>query len=163
MVWKTAKWGMISLIVALTIVLAGVVGFAVGDDNDSPGVTVNSQSNSFEILDEIYQILGDDFVNPEAVDLDLLRAGAINGIIEALGDPHTVYITPDDYELGVDIFSGTFEGIGARVERDPVSGDIVILTPFRDSPAEKRSGSPVTGSPRRDIAPAASATSAARG
>jgi carboxyl-terminal processing protease len=48
-----------------------------------------------------------------------------------------VYIDPESYALGIDVISGTFEGIGAQVEQDPVSGDIVIVTPFRDSPAEK--------------------------
>ena len=68
---------------------------------------------------------------------DILRIGAINGVLQALGDPHTVYIDPESYSLGIDIISGAFEGIGAQVEQDPVTGDIVVVTPFRDSPAEK--------------------------
>jgi carboxyl-terminal processing protease len=57
-------------------------------------------------------------------------------VLQALGDPHTVYIDPESYSLGIDVISGTFEGIGAQVEQDPVTGGIVIVTPFRDSPAE---------------------------
>jgi carboxyl-terminal processing protease len=48
-----------------------------------------------------------------------------------------VYISPEDFALGVDIISGTFQGIGAQVDQDPATGEIVIVTPFRDSPAEK--------------------------
>jgi len=139
--WKAAKWGMLSLAVALSIVLAGVVGYNVsgGGGTSSPSTTQSVRQNAgdFSILNEIYRILGEDFVNPQAVKPDTLRAGAINGLLQALGDPHTVYIDPESYSLGVDIISGTFEGIGAQVERDPVKGDIVIVTPFRDSPAEK--------------------------
>jgi carboxyl-terminal processing protease len=133
---------MASLAVALAIVLAGVVGFALGEDqgngtstSTSTGTTVDG--NDFGILEEIYRILKEDFVNPEAVTPDILRIGAINGVLQALGDPHTVYIDPESYSLGIDIISGAFEGIGAQVEQDPVTGDIVIVTPFRDSPAEK--------------------------
>ena len=136
--WKAAKWGMFSLVVALAIVLAGIVGFAIGEDGESPTVTVTQPEPArFEILDEIYQILGESFVDPNSVDIDVLRDGAINGILEALGDPHTVYITPAEFELGIDPITGAFEGIGAQVELDPITGDIVIVTPFRDSPAEK--------------------------
>ncbi len=138
--WKAMKWSMLSLAVALAIVLSGVVGHTIGDDGGGGGGTTAVQvgdAAGFGILDEIYGILQEDFVNPDAVDPEVLRAGAINGILQALGDPHTVYIDPESYSLGIDVISGTFEGIGAQVEQDPVSGEIVIVTPFRDSPAEK--------------------------
>ena len=136
--WKAMKWGTASLAVALAIALSGVVGYTIGDDGSDGGgsTSTTSEGGSFEILDEIYRILREDFVNPEAVDPELLKMGAINGVLQALGDPHTVYIDPESYSLGIDVISGTFEGIGAQVEQDPVSGGIVIVTPFRDSPAE---------------------------
>ena len=137
--WKAMKWGTFSLAVALAIVLSGVAGFAIGDGGSDSGRTSVSISDAkgFSILNEIYAILQEDFVNPDAVDPDVLRMGAINGLLQALGDPHTVYIDPESYSLGIDVISGTFEGIGAQVEQDPVSGEIVIVTPFRDSPAEE--------------------------
>ncbi|MCH7836382.1 MAG: S41 family peptidase [Chloroflexi bacterium] len=137
--WKAIKWGTFSLALVLAIGLAGVVGYTVGDDGAGGGGTTTIQitgQDGFGILDEIYAILQEDFVNPESLDPELLKIGAINGILQALGDPHTVYIDPESYALGIDVISGTFEGIGAQVEQDPVTGDIVIVTPFRDSPAE---------------------------
>ena len=138
--WKALKWGTLSLAVALAIALSGVAGFAIGDNgSDGGGGSVSSVSDAkgFGILNDIYGILREDFVNPDAVDPNVLRMGAINGLLQALGDPHTVYIDPESYSLGIDVISGTFEGIGAQVEQDPVSGEIVIVTPFRGSPAEK--------------------------
>jgi len=134
--WKALKWGMFSLAVALAIVLAGVVGYTLGENGGGGASVSTTAEGDFGILEEIYDILREDFINPEAVDPQMLRLGAINGILQALGDPHTVYIDPESYALGIDVISGTFEGIGAQVEQDPVTGDIVIVTPFRDSPAE---------------------------
>jgi carboxyl-terminal processing protease len=125
---------MFSLAVALSIVLSGVVGHTLGEDGGGSSLTAE---DDFGILDEIIDVLREDFINPEAVDPEILKLGAINGILQALGDPHTVYIDPESYALGIDVISGTFQGIGAQVEQDPISGDIVIVTPFRDSPAEK--------------------------
>ena len=137
--WKAMKWSMASLAVALAIVLAGVVGYAVGEDQGTstvPPAGTTIDEGDFGILEEIYRILKEDFVDPSAVTPDILRIGAINGVLQALGDPHTVYIDPESYSLGIDIISGAFEGIGAQVEQDPVTGNIVVVTPFRDSPAE---------------------------
>ncbi|MFB3052984.1 MAG: S41 family peptidase, partial [Dehalococcoidia bacterium] len=136
--WKAMKWSMLSLGVALAIALSGVIGYTLGDSGDGAGTTTVQITDEigFGILEEIYAILEEDFVNPEALDPELLKLGAINGILQALGDPHTVYIDPESYELGIDVISGTFQGIGAQVEQDPVTGEIVIVTPFRDSPAE---------------------------
>lgn len=130
------------LAVALIIVMAGVTGYAVGDDGPPSGATIrpvqdSSDSAGFSVLDEISRILETDFVSPDALDADVQRRGAIDGLIASLGDPHTTYISPDDYGLGVDIISGAFEGIGAQVDQDPVTGEIVIVAPFRNSPAEK--------------------------
>jgi len=140
--WKTAKWGTAILAIALSIFLAGTIGHTIGEDS-SDGATVNivdpgsGASGSYGTLAEIQQILEEDFVNPDAVDPSILLNGAIQGQIDALGDTHTVYISPEDLALGIDIIAGTFEGIGAQVDLDPVTGEIVIVAPFRNSPAEK--------------------------
>jgi carboxyl-terminal processing protease len=102
-------------------------------DNNSGG---GGGGGDYAILDEIEDILGEDFVNPEAVQPELLERGAINGAIASLGDSHTVYISPADYQNGVNFISGTFEGIGANVDQDPTTGEITIVAPFRGSPAE---------------------------
>ena len=144
--WKAAKWSLAALVVALAIALSGLVGPTIGDSGggSSPRAgspsTMSSRgaaSDNFGILNEIERILREDFVNPDAINADALRKGAIEGIISALGDPHTVYIPPEQYKLGFDIISGTFEGIGATVDQDPTTREIVIVAPFRGSPAEK--------------------------
>jgi carboxyl-terminal processing protease len=129
--------------IALSIFLAGVIGHTIGEESggDSTVNVVDPDGNpsqgDYGTLEEIEDILHQDFVNPDAVDPNSLLNGAIQGQIEALGDAHTVYISPEDMALGVDIISGTFEGIGAQVDMDPVTGQIVIVSPFRNSPAEK--------------------------
>jgi carboxyl-terminal processing protease len=132
--------GMLALVVVLLSVMSGVVGFVLGEGNEEQGgaaTTGPSDSSDFGILDEIYDVIREDFVDQTAVDQQALRQGAIDGVIEALNDPHTIYIDPQSYALGVDVISGEFQGIGARVEQDSTTGEIVIVAPFRDSPAEE--------------------------
>ncbi len=129
-----------AVVVALPV-MGGVVGFVLGH-NQGQGpqrqATLSaSESPDFRVLQEIYQILKERYVDPDKVTPDLLRASAIDGMLKALGDPHTMYIDPESKESGIDVITGAFEGIGARVEQDPLSGDIVIVAPFSGSPAER--------------------------
>jgi len=139
--WKTVKLSLAMLFVALVVAFGSALGYALGDDaqggSGSVDVSPGSASDEFGLLDEIADILREDFVNPDAVTDETLQLGSINGIIEALGDPHTVYIPPEQYQNGFDFINGTFEGIGATVDQDPTTGLITIVTPFRDSPAEQ--------------------------
>ena len=41
--------------------------------------------------------------------------GAIRGMVESLGDPYSAYLTPEEYQSGLQDLSGQFEGIGAEI------------------------------------------------
>ena len=95
----------------------------------------NLDSLNVDLLAEIINILSSDFVDADFIDAELLRDAAIEGILAALNDPHTDYVTQDEVELGnLDI--GFYEGIGATVGGNE-GGVIQIGVPFRDSPAER--------------------------
>ena len=135
-----ALGSMLTLVVVLLSVMSGVVGFVVGgggEESTNGGATTgSSDSSGFGILDDIDKVIREDFVDKN-VDQQALRQGAIDGLIQALNDPHTIYIDPQSYALGVDVISGEFQGIGARVEQDSTTREIIIVAPFRDSPAEQ--------------------------
>lgn len=95
-----------------------------------------SSGADFLILDEILQILESDFVDADVVNAEYLHAAAINGIFEALDDPHSTYIDPETYQLSRDDFTGAFQGIGATVQESPDSDYVIIVRPLPDTPAE---------------------------
>ena len=69
--------------------------------------------------------------------------------VEAVGDPYSSYLSPDDYTTTLDDISGTFEGIGAEIGSVDSSGNtsdcatygpecfLVIITPIEGSLAER--------------------------
>ena len=89
----------------------------------------------FGILDEILDILAQDFVEPDRIDRELLFDGAIDGIFTALGDPHSTYIDPTTFAINRDDFSGAFQGIGATVSQQ--ENYVVIVRPLPNTPAER--------------------------
>lgn len=71
----------------------------------------------------------------EKPDAQALTRGAIQGMLEALNDPHTSYLPPEQWERFNQQMEGSFSGIGAEVEHH--QNRIRIVTPLEDSPAWK--------------------------
>lgn len=71
----------------------------------------------------------------QPVDDTKLMQGAISGMIAALGDSHSGYMTPEEYTQANMPLTGSYEGIGAWVDS---SGKVLtIVSPMTGSPAEK--------------------------
>ena len=106
-----------------------------------PTVSPESQSGTpqdlqtfFKPFWEAWQIIHTNYVD-QPVDNTKLLEGAITGMVQSLGDPHSEYMDPQVYKDATDELSGSFEGIGAYVD---TSGAFLTITkPIPGSPAEK--------------------------
>ena len=63
-----------------------------------------------------------------------LAQAAIRGLITALGDEHTTYVSPDRFAIEAQAFDGRYEGIGSEVYN---RGGTFLLSPMPNSPAEE--------------------------
>lgn len=71
----------------------------------------------------------------EEIDEKLILDGAINGMIEALGDPYSDYLNEEEARQLNENISSSFEGIGAEIQEQ--DGYIAVVSPIKNSPAEK--------------------------
>jgi carboxyl-terminal processing protease len=95
------------------------------------------KSETPEELKELFIPFWESWTLIHAVDNEHLVQGAISGMLDSLGDPHTSYINPEDYYQATKVREGEeeYEGIGAWV--DVTKDYLTIVTPFPNSPAEK--------------------------
>ncbi|MFD1451095.1 S41 family peptidase [Oceanobacillus sojae] len=96
-----------------------------GTDADLP-VDLNKISQTFDLIKSNYI---------EDVDDNELVEGAIEGMLSTLEDPHTSYLDSEMMQQFNEQIESSFEGIGAEVSE--VDGYITIISPMKDSPAEK--------------------------
>ncbi|WP_312853935.1 S41 family peptidase [Thermoactinomyces mirandus] len=95
-----------------------------------------------EKLKQAYQTIKSSYLHK--VNDEQLIDGAIKGMIESLGDPYSAYMSPKQaiqFQQGLE---SSFTGIGAEVTLK--NGRVTIISPIKDSPAEKaglRSGDQV--------------------
>lgn len=85
---------------------------------------------------QTWDLIHQEYVD-QPVDDELLMRGAIRGMLEALGDPHTSYLDPEEYQSLSTQLQGeeSYEGIGAWV--DPSQDYLTIISAMPGSPAEK--------------------------
>ena len=125
----------------------GIVGRQVAEIRDNAGnadfmIALGGEKTSndketeklFEPFWESWDLLHMYFVD-QPLDDNAMMEGAIRGMISALGDKHTRYADPDEYQSEVDSSAGNYQGIGAYVD---VTGEYVkINSTMNGSPAEE--------------------------
>jgi carboxyl-terminal processing protease len=140
------------LAVAVVSVLAGAAlfmsGFLVGQRAVSQPGTPAARAGAFQPFWDVYQTIERRYTGGE-IDEQLLVRGAIKGMVEALDDPYSSYLTPEEYQTGLQDLSGQFEGIGAEIGTRSSDGEtsdcstlgpdcvLVIVSPIEGSPAQK--------------------------
>jgi carboxyl-terminal processing protease len=113
--------------------------------------TPEDRSILFQPFWQAWDIVHDEYVD-QPVDDTVLMRGAIKGMVEALGDPHSSYMDPDQYRQASESLEGEYEGIGAWVD---LSGDyLTIISPIPNTPAERaglRSGDKIVAIDGEDM------------
>jgi carboxyl-terminal processing protease len=115
------------------ILLSGLLGFATENllQLQEPS-WVQEEINDKVFLDVFEQLKNDHYSQPSDT---LLYEGAIQGMIDILGDPHTMYFNTEAYAQYQSNFGESYVGIGVSVHfQDNL---IVVDEVFAGSPAEQ--------------------------
>jgi carboxyl-terminal processing protease len=83
---------------------------------------------------EAWNLVHENYVDQPVDDVALMR-GAIDGMMNALGDQHSSYMNPKDFADANSSLAGEYEGIGAFV--DTTADYLTITSPIPGSPAER--------------------------
>jgi carboxyl-terminal processing protease len=138
---KKKRSGKISVgVFALSLVLAFVAGNrmqTIGDYFFAPytnkGNQVLSQNIDFGQVEKTYDILKTKFDGK--LDSAKLQDGLQKGLVDAAGDPYTVFLSQKEAEEFNSDLNGEFSGIGAELgKRDQ---KLVVMAPLEGQPARK--------------------------
>ncbi|OLO38123.1 peptidase S41 [Alkalihalophilus pseudofirmus] len=131
-----------AIIISLLIGASGTYVFLNGLDNqvgDDKQPVLAETVDAKEDLDAVTKFLSAMELITERyvdeVDEKVLLEGAIAGMVNALEDPYSVYMDEEAASQFMEALDSHFEGIGAEVSM--TNGQVTIVSPIRDSPAEK--------------------------
>ncbi len=102
--------------------------------SDSQGATPADLQALFKPFWEAWDIVHQQYVDQPVDDTKLMQ-GAIHGMMQSLGDLHTIYLNPQEYKDATSSLQGSYAGIGAYVDTN--SQLLTIVRPIPNSPAEK--------------------------
>ena len=104
-------------------------GYSLGRGQGLAPGTPASEEQAFKAFWDTYHAVRDQYaLGP--VDTDTLVEGAIKGMVDALGDPYSTYLTPEDYAASLQDISGQFEGIGTEIGTVDAKGATVDCNLF---------------------------------
>lgn len=124
---------LIILIIIVSAFLSYVLTKTLSSNVKGSSIFSNKDYN-VEEFNEVYDLINDSYY--KKVDKKKLINGAINGMLESLGDPHTSYFNESQTENFNEIMNGSYEGIGAEVSVDG-NGNVIIVSVFKNSPASE--------------------------
>jgi len=145
----TSRFRAMPVAIAIVLVLGGsalfLSGYSMGRQAAVQPGTPAFESEAFQPFWDTYQTINDRYAGGD-VEREALIQGAIRGMIEALGDPFSSYMTSEEYRRSLQGISGQFEGIGAEISTvaadgtsgcSPLGPDcrLVVTEPLEGSPA----------------------------
>lgn len=143
---------LLGMAIVLVVVLSGgalfASGYVLGQRQVAQPGTAATDEAAFQPFWDVYAAIRDRYaLGP--VDKKSLVEGAIKGMVEAVGDPYSTYLTAEEFRNTLKDISGEFEGIGAEIGTVDAQGAtvdcatfgpecrLVIVAPLDGSPALK--------------------------
>jgi carboxyl-terminal processing protease len=88
----------------------------------------------FSLFWDAWRVVQEKYAGTEELDIQGMVYGAIQGMVDSLGDPYTVFLPPDESKRFLEDIAGSFSGVGMEIGiRD---GQLRVIAPLEGTPAE---------------------------
>jgi carboxyl-terminal processing protease len=98
-------------------------------------ISASPEQPDLGVFWDVWDMVGELYVDETALNDQKMVYGAIKGMVASLEDPYTVYMTPEETKEFDQSLNGQLEGIGA--ELTVREGNLIVVSPLKDSPAEQ--------------------------
>jgi carboxyl-terminal processing protease len=113
--------------------VAPIIALSLALTPATPALAAPSTAN-IDTLVRVFTMLEEShFTHP---DEEALLRGAISGMLQALGDPYSSYMSPAEFQEFIGAINQAYAGIGTALQSYP-NGTLFITTVYPGSPAEE--------------------------
>jgi carboxyl-terminal processing protease len=100
------------------------------------GCAASKPPRNFQLMAQAWNLIQREYVDRSAIQPKELTYGAINGMVDALGDTgHSTFLTPAMVTELKRMEHGEFKGIGVEIRMK--NGHVTIVAPIDNSPAQR--------------------------
>ena len=135
----------ILIVLACAILFGGGYGLGASGFKASldkfPNVTIsrtlppNKQNVDFSLFWRVWDTLSAKYFDKAKLNPGKMVYGAISGMVAAIGDPYTVFLSPEENKIVEEDLNGTLEGVGIQIGYRGTQ--LAVIAPLPDTPAEK--------------------------
>lgn len=147
---SSRQFGLNKIRVIILVIIFSILSLGVGYSFGAKGYKVNSSGYNvsinrdvpaekkdldFALFWSVWDTLETSYFDREGIDESALVFGAIKGMVAAVGDPYTVFLTPDEQRVTQEDLSGNFSGVGIQIGFKGTQ--LAVVAPLPGSPAEE--------------------------
>ena len=131
-----ARISVVRVLVLFVLLLATGFGSYMVGRSQSPATLDERDRKSLALYAEALDTVRDNYVDQKDIDPKKETYGAIEGMLDSLGDDgHTRFLTSEERKQNDRSLSGTYVGIGVQLEEK--NDEVVVAAPIDGSPAEE--------------------------
>ncbi len=124
-----------NLALIVSLVLGSFLIGAVVQVGEGSVLAQDDKPSQFVVFWEAWDYVQENFVDRDKIDPTQMTYGAIQGMLNTLGDQgHTTFMTAEEVQRHDEDLENSFEGIGAYITFE--ENEIRIISPIHNSPAE---------------------------
>ena len=140
---KSRQILIVSIIISLALGFSGGFWFQGAETANSLNIVKNlinkdagqPENIDFSLFWKVYNDLNAKYVDKGKVDPQQILYGAINGLVNSVGDPYTVFFEPVTSKKFQEEISGSFGGVGMEIGKR--NNILTVIAPIKDTPAFK--------------------------
>lgn len=117
----------------------GFKGFQATTSSIYPFVKISRETPikdlDFSLFWQIWDTLNTSYFDKSKLIPSKMVYGAIKGMVEAVGDPYTMFLPPSDNKISREDLRGNFEGVGIQLGYKGTQ--LAVMSPLPGSPADR--------------------------
>jgi len=117
------------------LVVVFLVSFRLGQRSGGEEGGVRNDRLDLSLMWRVKDKLAQKYLDKEEMDDKEMVYGSIKGMVASLGDPYTVFLSPEENKVAEENLAGEFGGVGISLGYK--NKTLAVIAPLADTPADK--------------------------
>jgi len=114
---------------------SSVSSISIKDFKIDKATPADKQSVDFTLFWKVWDTLEANYFDEGKLNPEKMVYGAIKGMVDAVGDPYTVFLSPEENKVTEEDLQGNFQGVGIQIGFKGTQ--LAVIAPLPGTPAEE--------------------------
>lgn len=106
-------------LIGIVFLLFTTINVSAKEEQEKPKLGFMNNVKELKEISDIMDVIQENFVGDKELNTKILMQGALKGMMETLGDPHSNYFSKEGMEDFEDSIKGEYTGVGMIIRKSP--------------------------------------------